>query len=322
MDNWRDVFGGMLVKVLAEHKEASIGVAGCWAKHINYPVCELDLIVISPKKESCFERRVEGDLIVDVKYVDQTYLSGQFEGELASSLSECIILQDPDLRLASLTSLLRDRSQRIRKNLAASALTNAVSYLGLSKRALKEGYNMSGGFWLLASGYSLLEVLIWRDGDTPRPSHLMSQFRASTSPYKQTLSSLLGLAEATATSLKRRLDFLSRCYEAEALGLLGRCRLESQLPTLATKKALYLLDANMVVDAYLYLGYLIVRVLKEMYKSETISSTKPKPHNFIEDVENRSVLGKGVVKLASFPSQDRALIEDIDKIVVKLAQSI
>jgi hypothetical protein len=85
---------------------------------------------------------------------------------------------------------------------------------------------------------------------------------------------------------------------------------------------MYLLDLNMVVDAYLYLGYLIVEVLKRMYKSGTGSSTKPKPYKFIEDVDDRSLLGKGVVKLASFIHPEREIMRDVDRIVVKLAQSI
>lgn len=318
---WREVYARGLQKVIAEHEDSPIGVVGCWAKGINHPVCELDLIIISPSRDG-FERRIEQDLILDIRYVDQEDIARRAGDMLTLSLTECIIVQDPDLRLASLINSLKNRAEKVRKNLAAKALTNAVRYLGLGKRALKEGYSISGCFWLLASGYSLLEVLIWVAGDTPRPSHLMKQFRAYGGAYSQSVSSLLGLSEATTTVVKRRLDFLSRCYEAEALGLLGQCKLERLLPTLAAKKVFYLLEANMVVDAYLYLGYLIIEILKHIYKSGVESSLKTKPHKFIEDVEDRSVLGKGVVKLASFTNIDQIAMQDMDRIVTKLAQNI
>ncbi len=318
---WQEVYGGVLRKVLAEHGDSPIGLVGCWAKGINHPICELDLIIISPSGGG-FERRVEQGLILDIRYVDEGEVSRQADNILALSLTECLIFQDPDLRLASLVNSLKSRAGNIRKNLAASVFTNTVNYLGLGKRALKEGYTMSGCFWLLATGYSLLEVSILVAGDTPRPSHLMKQFRMYGGAYSQTVYSLLGLAEATTTTVKRRLDFLSRCYEAEALGLLGQCKLERLLPTLAAKKVFYLLEANMVVDAYLYLGYLIIEILKHIYKSGVESSLKTKPHKFIEDVEDRSVLGKGVVKLASFTNIDQIAMQDVDRIVTKLAQNI
>lgn len=321
MSGWLEIYCDVLQRVLAEHQGAPVGVVGCWAKGISHLVCELDLIIIPPNGDG-FDRRIEGDLIVDIRYVDQEQLSRRVEGVLASSLSECIILQDPDLRLASLVNSAKKQAQKVRRNLAASALTNAVSYLGLGKRALREGYTRSGCFWFLASGYSLLEALIWAAGDAPRPTHLMRQFRAYSGAYNQTVGSLLGLAEATATTLKRRLDFLSRCYEAEALGLLGRCKLEGSLHTLAAKKALYLLEADMVVDAYLYLGYLVAEVLKRIYKSEAEFSPKTKPHKFIEGIEERSILGRGAIKLASFTNIDRVVMQDVDQTVTKIAQSI
>jgi hypothetical protein len=318
---WRELYGSVLRKILDEHEDSPVGLVGCWAKGINHPVCELDLVIISRNCDG-FERIVEQDLILDIWYSDVEQITRRSDNVLIPSLTECIILQDPDLRLASLINLLKNQTQKVRKNLAASALTNSISYLGLGKRALKEDYNMSACFWLLASGYSLLEVLIWAAGDTPRPSHLMKQFRAYCGAYSQTIGSLLGLAEATTTTVKRRLDFLSRCYETEALGLLGQCKLEKLLPTLAAKKAFYLLEANMVVDAYLYLGYLLIEVLKRIYKSETETSSKSKPHKFIEDIEDRSILGKGVVKLASFTNSGRIPMQDVDHTVTKLAQSI
>jgi len=284
-------------------------------------MCELDLLIFSPKDDD-FERVIEGDLIVDIRYVDPQKITCRSESALLLSLAECIIFQDPDLRLAPLVNSLKSRAQQIRRNLAASALINALSYLGLGKRALKENYGMSGGFWLLASGYSLLEALIWAAGDTPRPSHLMKQFRAYGSTYNQPVSSLLGLAEATTTTVKRRLDFLSRFYEAEAMGLLGRSKLEKLLPTLATRKVFSLLEANMVVDAYLYVGYLAVEALKRFYKSEAESSLKTKPHKFVDEIEDRSILGKGVVKLASFTNIDRTTVQDVDRAITKLAQNI
>jgi hypothetical protein len=321
MASWQDVYGSVLKRVLAEHQDAQICVVGCWAKGINHPVCELDLIIISPNRGG-FERRIEGDLIIDVRYVDSEQVACRLDDVLASSLTECRILQDPELRLASLVESLKKRTQKIRRKLAASALINALSYLGLGKRALKEEYNMSGCFWLLASGYNLLEVLIWAAGDTPRPSHLMKQFRAYCGAYSQTVGSLLGLAEATTTAVKRRLDFLSRCYEAEALGLLRQCKLEELLPTLAARKTFFLLDANMVVDAYLYLGYLVVEVLRRFYESESEFLLKTKPYRFVDDIEDRSILGKGVVKLASFTNIDRIVIQDVDEVITKLAQNI
>jgi len=305
---WQEVYARALEKVAAEHEDSPIGVVGCWAKSINYPVCELDLIIISPSRVG-FERRIEQDLILDIRYVDQEDIARRADDLLTLSLTECIIVQDPDLRLASLIDSLKNRAEKVRKNLATKALTNAVSYLGLGKRALKEGCNMSTSFWLLASGYSLLEVLIWAAGDTPRPSHLMKQFRAYG-------------GEATTTIVKRRLDFLSRCYEAETLGLLERCGLERLLPTLAAKKTFYLLEANMVVDAYLYLGYLVVEVLKSIYKSKAESLPKTKPYKFVEEIENRFILGKGVVKLASFPYIDQAVLQDVDQTLRSLAQKI
>ena len=319
MGGWQEVYSSVLERVLAEHQDAPISVVGCWAKGINHPVCELDLIIISPNRDG-FERKIEYDLILDIRYVDPEQIVYRADGILA--LTECIILQDPDLSLASLINSLKNQTQKVRKNLAASALTNAISYLGLGKRALKEDYNMSACFWFLASGYSLLEVLIWAAGDTPRPSHLMKQFRTYCGAYSQTVGSLLGLAEATTTTVKRRLDFLSRCYETEALGRLGQCKLERLLPTVAAKKAFYLLEANMVVDAYLYLGYLLTEVLKHIYKSETELSPKSKPHKFIEDIEDRSILGKGVVKLASFTNSDQVVMQDVDHTITKIAQNI
>jgi len=318
---WQEVYARALEKVAAEHEDSPIGVVGCWAKSINYPVCELDLIIISPSRVG-FERRIEKDLILDIRYVDQEDIARRADDLLTLSLTECIIVQDPDLRLASLINSLKNRAEKVRKNLATKALTNAVSYLGLGKRALKEGCNMSTSFWLLASGYSLLEVLIWAAGDTPRPSHLMKQFRAYGGTYSQSVSSLLGLSEATTTIVKRRLDFLSRCDEAETLGLLERCGLERLLPTLAAKKTFYLLEANMVVDAYLYLGYLVVEVLKSIYKSKAESLPKTKPYKFVEEIENRFILGKGVVKLASFPYIDQAVLQDVDQTLRSLAQKI
>jgi|GEM_PF-1780971 len=320
---WQEVYAGVLRKVLDEHGDSPVGVVGCWAKGINHPVCELDLIIILPNGDGDgFERRVERDLIVDIRYVTEEEIARRADGVLALSLTECIILQDPNLRLASLANSLKNQAQQAKRDLATSALTNAVSYLGLGRRALEEGYSMSGCFWLLATGYSILEVLIWAAGDTPRPSHLIKQFRAYGGAYSETLRSLFGLAEATTTTVKRRLDFLSRCYEAEALGLLERCKLERLLPALAAKKVSYLLEANMVVDAYLYLGYLIVEVLTHIYKSEAESSPRTKPHKFIEDIEDRSLLGKGVVKLTSFTNIDQIVMQDVDRTVVKLAQSI
>jgi len=319
--SWREVYARGLQKVIAEHEDSPIGVVGCWAKGINHPVCELDLIIISPSRDG-FERRIEQDLILDIRYVDQEDIARRAGDMLTLSLTECIIVQDPDLRLASLINSLKNRAEKVRKNLAAKALTNAVRYLGLGKRALKEGYSISGCFWLLASGYSLLEVLIWVAGDTPRPSHLMKQFRAYGGAYSQSVSSLLGLSEATTTVVKRRLDFLSRCYEAEALGLLERWGLERLLPTLAAKKAFYLLESNMVVDAYLYLGYLVVEVLKSIYKSEDESFRKAKAYKFIEEIENRSIIGKGVIKLASFTNIDRVVLQDVEQTLISLAQNI
>jgi len=319
MGGWREVYSSVLQRVLAEHQNSPICVVGCWAKGINHAVCELDLIIISPNKEG-FERRTEHDLIVDIRYVDPEQMACRADGVLALSLAECIILQDPDLRLVSLVNSFKSQARQIRKKQAASALTKAVSYLGLGKRALKEDYIMSGRFWLLASGYSLLEALIWTAGDTPRPSHLMKQFRTYGSAY-QPIGSLLGLAEATTTTVKRRLDFLSRCYEAEALGLLGQCKLERLLPTLAMKKVFFLLESNMVVDAYLYIGYLVTEALKCIYKSEAEFLTKGKPHIFVENIEDRSILGKGVVKLASFTNIDQIVMQDVDHTIAKLAQS-
>jgi hypothetical protein len=318
---WQEAYGSVLRRVLAEQGEYPIGVVGCWAKGINHPVCELDLIIISPS--GCgFERRVDEGLILDMRYVDEGEAARQADSLLALSLTECSILQDPELRLASLVNSLKNRAESIRKSLASSALTNTVNYLGLGKRAFKEGYTISGCFWLLASGYSLLEALIFIAGDTPRPSHLMKQFRAYVGAHNQTLYSLLGLAEATTTTVKRRFDFLVRCYEAEALGLIGQGRLEKLLPILAAKKVFYLLEANRVVDAYLYLGYLIVEVLKQIYRSVAESTLKTKPHKFIEEIEDRSILGKGVVKLASFTNVEQTALQDVDRIIAKLAQSI
>jgi hypothetical protein len=318
---WQEAYGSVLRRVLAEQGEYPIGVVGCWAKGINHPVCELDLIIISPTAGG-FERRVDEGLILDMRYVDEGEAARQADNLLALSLTECLILQDPELRLASLVNSLKNRAESIRKSLASSALTNTVNYLGLGKRAFKEGYTISGCFWLLASGYSLLEALIFIAGDTPRPSHLMKQFRMYVGAHSQTMYSLLGLAEATTTTVKRRLDFLSRCYEAEALGLIGQGKLEKLLPTLAAKKVFYMLEANMVVDAYLYLGYLIVEVLKQIYRSEAESLLKTKSHKFIEEIENRSILGKGVVKLASFTNVEQIALQDVDQIIAKLAQSI
>ncbi len=321
MCSWRGVYSDLLEKVLDEHKESAIGVVGCWAKGINYPVCELDLLVIS-NRQPFFERRVEQQLIVDIMYVDERHLAKQMSGLLASSLSECVILQDPNLLLASITSSARTQVLNEARDLAASALTNAVGHLGLAKRALKEGCSMSGGFWLLSAGYSLLEVLTWAAGDKPRPSHLLGQFRSHVSSYSETLGSALGFAEATATSVKRRLDFLSTVYEAEALGILGGCGLESSLHILASKKALYLLESNMVVDAYIYLGYLIVDALRRVYRSWLKRLPKVRLHRFIEDLEGKGVLSKGTLRTASFPPSDSTLIQEVEQTTFRLAQRV
>ncbi|MFN3622369.1 MAG: hypothetical protein ACK4TI_05710, partial [Nitrososphaerales archaeon] len=317
MGGWRSIYGDMLERVLDEHKESAVGVIGCWAKGINYPICELDLLVIS-NHQPVFERRIEQQLIIDLVYVDEQQLSRQSRGLLAKTLSECVILQDPKLLLASLTSSAKTCVLNEGKALAASALTNSVGYLGLAKRALKEGCGMSGGFWLLSAGYSLLEVLLWAAGDKPHPSHLLSQLRSYGSSYSETLRSVLGIAEATTTSVKRRLDLLSTVYEAEALGFLDRCELETSLPTLASKKALYLLESNMVVDAYIYLGYLIIEALKRVYRNCVELLPKARLHRFIEDLDDKGALGKGAVRAASFPLLDTTLIQEVEQITFRL----
>ncbi|MEM3386539.1 MAG: hypothetical protein QXN08_02550 [Nitrososphaerales archaeon] len=321
MGSWRSVYGDVLENLLDEHKESAVGVVGCWAKDISHPVCELDLLVVS-SRQPFFERRVENQLIIDIIFVDEQQLSRQSEGLLASTLSECLILQDPKLLLASIISSAKTRALNECRPLAASALTNTVGYLGLAKRALKDGCSMSGGFWLLSAGYSLLEVLLWAAGDKPRPSHLLSQFRSYSGSHSDVLGAALGLVDATSTSVKRRLNFLSMVYDAEALGLLDGCKLEVLLPTLASKKALYLLESNRVVDAYIYLGYLIVEVLRRIYRSCVELLPKARLHRFIEDLDSKGTLGKGAVRAASFPPIDTTLIQGLEQTTFKLAQKI
>lgn len=321
MGGWGSVYGEVLQRILAEHKEAAIGVVGCWAKGVNYPVCELDLLIVS-NHQPAFERRIEQQLIVDITYVDEQRLFKQSKGLLTLSLSECVILQDPKLLLVSATSSARTQVPSEARALAASALTNAVGYIGLAKRAVKEGHTMSGGFWLLSAGYSLLEALVYSAGDKIRPSHLLSQFRSYASSYSETLYSALHLAEATSSSVKRRLEFLSRVYEAESLGLLDECGLEALLPTLASKKTLYMLESNMVVDAYTYVGYLIIETLRRIYKNWVQQSAKVRLHRFIEDFDDKGVLGKGRLRVIPFPSFDATLIREVEQSTFRLAQSI
>lgn len=315
-----NVYDDLVQEILSEYKESAVGVIGCWAKGISYPVCELDLLVSSQRQPN-FERRVKQQLVVDVMYLDEQSLSKQCSGLIATTLSECLILQDPKLHLASVVSLAKTRVSKEGRALASSALTKAVSYLGLAKRAFKEGCNMSAGCWLLSAGYCLIEVLAWVAGDKPRPSHVLNQFRSYAGAHSDALSSTLGLAEATTTSVKRRLEFLAKLYEAGSFGLLGDCELEKSLPTLASKKTLYLLESNMVVDAYAYLGYLIVKALERIYKGFVERLPAARLHRFIEDLDDRRVLGKGAVKTASFPLFDLTIVQDVEQAALGLAQN-
>ena len=303
--------------------ESSIGLIGCFSAGLDYPVCELDLL-ITTKNNRKPERLLIENRVIDAFFIKERAIKELKNNHLRSTIGSCVPVQDKSWILASAISRSKSAGlQLIRRKLAREETNKILLGLGAATSAYKEGYNQSGGYWMLYAGYSILKGLILSSGLIPSPAHLLDQIKNLHIEFTEAENKALNLSEASISSIKRRLEFFEHVWKTWFKELensnIEYLFTSSESLNLISEKTRYLADNHRVVEAFTYIGFEIVRLIKAIYLHYTsIYRVKTKYHRIIEEIEEK-IFGEIKIDSDQFNKMGiRTDVEENQKMIEKL----
>jgi len=253
--------------LIDEFPDSSIGIIGCHSNGENYHSCELDYLVISC--EDGFERRLVNNSFVDILFVSKESLQANRSNKLSLSLLDMTVISDPSWVLNPLVSTVKGNSSKYRDVFAKEKVFNALSDISRFEESLQSNHYLEADFWLKSSAYNLASALIAQQGEVPRISHILSEFRNQASSYEDLFQSwveALGLNLATDISVARRLEAFRELVLSNSSFPDTQTFYSPNLTyKLAEKRAKSLINLHLITEAYCYLGFELIISIKDLY---------------------------------------------------------
>lgn len=290
--------------------EGSFCLVGCQATGLHYPVCGYDFIVLDDKNSNIVSCTIKEKHII-VFPVRENELFGQ-KSRLLWALTNGIIVRDRRLILGSVLEAVRSQARSILRKAAEATTFSVLTKISRAEDAASRSENLSSGFWLLSASYDCMEAILLRNMIVPSPSHLVSQVRHLLANLQESLTKGLSLELSTQLSVLRRLDALREIDERSSL---------SQVPIdLVETRVRHLLSNGNIVEAFSYVGYVLVRYLEQKYQDKMESEAAPPTYEMIipQLITKLKLVRKRAVRDLSLPSNPA----DIDSVLSALKLKI
>ncbi len=211
-----------------------IALAGCHYSKINYPCCEIDLIVLNGNR-----KRIEPfkDKLLEIHYLDAHNKINLL------NLLDCRILVDQELKFMTLLNNL-PLAKSIKLEASKRKLIRCLTNLGKVELNLNKDKIYEASFLLLKAFYQYAEASLLERAIKPSPCHLLGQLKGNLREEYEIITDGLSLDQASKVSIERRFKLIQSFLNRKELEILKR-------------KMDYLLGAHLIVNAYCYLGMII-----------------------------------------------------------------
>ena len=264
-----------LEKHLSNSGFSAIALIGCRSTERSFPCCEYDILV------DAAEKAIRHD-VMGAKYIDLIPVPLKSTAEQMFDLLPMKIILDPNMILSGLQ---RDgEKEDVIKDYALSRIMDAISGLKKAEECYQDKNHIDAPFWIHSAALELSASAIALSRGAVHPTHLLDDIRDSSSalgiPY-ETISDAMNLQRASRTSVERRLAGINEI-------MLSSLKIQEGTPESVyiyskqlSEKVSWLLKNHAIVQAYAFLGYESVRMLRHVYVRFCQDTDIPPHHNRI-----------------------------------------
>lgn len=248
-----------LEKHLSNSGFGTIALIGCRGTGRFFPCCEYDVLVDAKEKQ------IRHD-VIGSKYIDLIPVPQKSAAEEAFDLLPMKIILDHNMILLGLH---RDsKKEDVIKDYAISKILETISALKKAEDCHQDKNQIDASFWIHSAALEFSSSSIALSRGAVHPTHLLDDVRDSASALGvsyEIISDAMNLQRASRTSVERRLAGINEVILSSLQIQEGSPESVYVYSKQLNEKISWLLKNHAILQAYTFLGYESVRMLKHIY---------------------------------------------------------